>query len=67
MISSVTAYECNNAFDEFGKENSDTHSLNSEKINPNNKNIFNFLDKLHDHTKVIFTCLVRSYGFSLII
>ena len=63
LTSSVTAYECNNTLFEFGNNNLNAHSFNREKIHLSNKNIFNFLDKMHDHTKVIFTCSVRSYDF----
>ena len=63
LASSVTAYECNDTLYDYGKRNLDTHSVNREKIYLLNKNIFNFLDKMHDHTKVIFTCSVRSYDF----
>ena len=47
-------------------------SLKIDKSNKNfkfikydfaNKKIFNFLDKMHYHTKVIYTCSVRSYDF----
>ena len=63
LTSSVTAYECNETIYDYGKTNLDTHSLNREKICLFNENIFNFLDRIHDHTKVIFTCSVRSYDF----
>ncbi len=63
LTSSVTAYECNNTLYDFGKTNLDNHSVNREKIYLFNKNIFNFLDKINDHSKVIFTCSVRSYDF----
>ena len=63
LTSSVTAYECNETIYDYGKTNLDTHSLNREKICLFNENIFNFLDRMHDHTKVIFTCSVRSYDF----
>ena len=63
LTSSVTAYECNNTLYDFGKTNLDNYSVNREKIHLFNKNIFNFLDKIHDHSKVIFTCSVRSYDF----
>ena len=63
LTSSVAAYECNDTLYNLGKKNLDTHSVNREKIYLYNQNIFNFLDKIHDHTKVIFTCSVRSYDF----
>ena len=63
LTSSVTAYECNETIYDYGKTNLDTHSLNREKICLFNENIFNFLDRMHDHTKVIFTCSVRSCDF----
>ena len=63
LTSSVTAYECNETIYDYGKTNLDTHSLNREKICLFNENIFNFLDRIHDHTKVIFTCSVRSCDF----
>ena len=63
LTSSVTAYECNNTLYDFGKTNLDNHSVNREKIYLFNKNIFDFLDKINDHSKVIFTCSVRSYDF----
>ena len=63
LTSSVTAYECNNTLYDFGKTNLDNHSVNREKIYLFNKNIFNFLDKINDHSKVIFTCSLRSYDF----
>tara|TARA_A100001388_G_scaffold246986_1_gene206294 strand:+ start:4267 stop:4893 length:627 start_codon:yes stop_codon:yes gene_type:complete len=63
LTSSVTAYECNNTLYDFGKTNLDNHSVNREKIYLFNKNIFDFLDKINDHSKVIFTCSLRSYDF----
>ena len=63
LTASVTAYECNNTLYEFGKKNLDTHSFNRETINLANKNIFNFLDEIHNYTKVIFTCSVKSCDF----
>ena len=63
LAGSVSAYECNDDLYIFGKKNLNTHSLNREKICLFNKNILNFLDKIHDHTKVIFTCSVKSYDF----
>ena len=63
LAGTVAAYECNDDLYIFGKKNLNTHSLNREKICLFNKNIFNFLDKIHDHTKVIFTCSVKSYDF----
>ena len=63
LTASVTAYECNNALYEFGNNNLNTHSFNREKIDLANKNIFNFLDEVHNYTKVIFTCSVKSYDF----
>ena len=63
LTSSVTAYECNNTLFEFGNNNLNAHSFNREKIHLSNKNIFNFLDKIDNYSKVIFTCSVRSYDF----
>ncbi len=63
LTASVTAYECNNTLYEFGKKNLNTHSFNREKIDLANKNIFNFLDSIHNHSKVIFTCSVKSCDF----
>ena len=63
LTGSVTAFECNDILYEFGKKNLDTHSHNNEKISLFNRNIFNFLDDISGHTKVIFTCSVRSYDF----
>ena len=63
LTSSVTAYECNDDLYDFGKKNLNTHSDNKEKIHLFNKNIFNSLDTMRDHTKIIFTCAVRSYDF----
>ena len=61
LTGSVTACECNNTLYELGNNNLNTHSLNREKIHLVNKNVFNFLDKIHNYTKVVFTCSVRSY------
>ncbi len=63
LTSSVTAYECNETLFDYGKTNLDTYSVNKEKIHLFNENIFDFLNKIHDHTKVVFTCSVRSYDF----
>ena len=63
LAGSVTAYECSDDLYIFGKKNLDTHSLNRKKISLFNKNIYNFLDKIHDYTKVIFTCSIKSYDF----
>ena len=63
LTDSVTAYECNDDLYEFGNKNLNTYSFNRGKIYLFNKNIFNFIDKIHDHTKVVFTCSVKSYDF----
>ena len=63
LAGTVAAYECNDDLYIFGKKNLNTHSLYREKICLFNKNIFNFLDKIYDHTKVVFTCSVKSYDF----
>ena len=61
LTGSVTACECNNTLYELGNNNLNTHSFNREKIHLVNKNVFNLLDKIHNYTKVVFTCSVRSY------
>ena len=63
LAGTVAAYECNDDLYIFGEKNLNTHSLYREKICLFNKNIFNFLDKIYDHTKVVFTCSVKSYDF----
>ena len=63
LAGTVAAYECNDDLYIFGKKNLNTHSFYREKICLFNKNIFNFLDKIYDHTKVVFTCSVKSYDF----
>ena len=62
LSSSVAAYECNDTLMTWVKKTwTLTASIGKDILF--NKNIFNFLDKMHDHTKVIFTCSVRSYDF----